>query len=221
MQHLHWKAVLFDFDGVICQTEVYRLDYREKQLKRFGIPVNRKALYAMAGTSPAEKRPRGARLDALFGEYEAYRQHREELISFPQLEYHYDQLMTPGLPEVLQMLQDAGLRLAVASNSSTELLETALAECGIRDFFQLVVSGWDMEHKKPDPYIYQWSMEQLGVCPEECAVVEDSQVGIQAGKAAGATVFALRDRDGLLDQSGYDGRMMRITELPRLLGLAE
>lgn len=48
MQHLRWRAVLFDFDGVICQTEVYRLDHREAQLARFGIPVDRKALYAMA-----------------------------------------------------------------------------------------------------------------------------------------------------------------------------
>lgn len=62
-------------------------------------------------------------------------------------------------------------------------------------------------------------MKQLDLPASRCVVVEDSAVGIRAGKAAGCYVAALRDRDGLIDQSAADVVLADIRELPPLLGL--
>lgn len=221
MEKRAWRAVLFDFDGVICQTEVYRIDRREAMLTRYGVRFDRKALYAMAGGPSTPGIPYSRRMDELFGDQPAYREHREELSVFLRLDCSYRDLLTPGLPQVLEDLHRAGLLLGVASNSSLETLEAALAECAVRDCFDTVVSGWNLNRRKPDPYIYELAMKDLGVEPGECVIVEDSPVGIRAGKAAGTTVFALRDRDGMLDQGESDFIMSEITELPGLLGLID
>ena len=219
MEKRTWRAVLFDFDGVICQTEVYRMDQREAMLTRYGVRFDRKALYAMAGGPGAANMPYSRRMDELLGDQQAYQEHREELIAFPELDCSYRDLLTPGLPQVLEDLHRAGLSLGMASNSSLEMLEAALEECGVRHCFDTVVSGWNLNRRKPDPYIYELVMKDLRVEPDECIIVEDSPVGIQAGKAAGATVFALRDRDGLLNQEESDFIMSELTELSGLLGL--
>lgn len=214
-----WRAVLFDFDGVICQTEVCRMDHREAALSRCGVRFDRKELYAMVGGACNVNMPYSSRMDELFGDQKAYQEHRDELVAFPRLEGRYMGLLTPGLPQVLKELRDGGWLLGLVSNSSMQTLDAALRECGIEDGFDTVVSGWDLNRKKPDPYIYELTMRELNVEADQCVIVEDSPVGIQAGKAAGATVFALRDRDGLLDQRGSDYIMTKITELPGLLGL--
>lgn len=209
------KAVLFDFDGVLFQTEVYRMDYREAQLAGYGIQVDRRALYALINQPPRyPHQPRGKYLDDLLGDQEAYRVNRDEILSYPQLSYNYPKLLTPGLAETVSQLHRAGFLLGVASNSSGTVLEEGLSSCGLAQYMDEVVSGWDLNRRKPDPYIYRLLMERLKVAPEQCVVVEDSQNGIRAGRAVGAAaVFALRDRDGLLDQEGCDKVLHHITEL--------
>ena len=210
------KAALFDFDGVICQTETYRMDYCEAQLARCGVRVeDRRALYGLVGAPPkVPHQDRGRYMDGLFGGQAAYRLYREELTVFPRLEYRYGELLTPGLCQTVARLRQAGLLTGVASNSSSGVLRRGLEECGLAGSFDAVVSGWDLDRRKPDPYIYGLLMDRLRVGPEECVIVEDSQNGIQAGRASGAAaVFALRDRDGLLDQHGCDRVLAHITQL--------
>ena len=214
-----WRAVFFDFDGVICQTEVYRMDRRELLLNRYGVKYDRKALYAMIGGACHVNMPYSGMMDMAFGDQEAYQAHRDEIVRFPSLDMEYTNLLTPGFPQVLQRLREEGIKMAVVSNSSIEVLETALNACGIREFFDDLISGWDLKKRKPDPYIYELAMQRLDVKPEQCAIIEDAPVGIQAGKAAGATVFALRDRDGMLDQQESDYIMTQITQLPGFMGL--
>lgn len=217
MDHRNIRAVLFDFDGVICQTEVFRMDRREAFLKELGLRVDRRALYRMVGGSNMTDRT--AQMDAIFGSQPLYRQNRDAVLAHRVMEFRYPDILTPGLVPALAHLREGGLRLAVVSNSREEVIDAALRECGIREAFAGIVSGWDSPLAKPDPHIYLEAMKQLDLPASRCVVVEDSAVGIRAGKAAGCYVAALRDRDGLIDQSAADVVLADIRELPPLLGL--
>ena len=118
--------------------------------------------------------------------------------------------------QVLHTLHSAGLVLAVVSNSSVEVVDGALQQCGIRPYFQQIFSGWQIPQCKPDPYLYRQAMQAFGLSPETCLVVEDSPVGIRAGRGAGLPVAALRDRDGLIDQSEADVVLPTIQSLLQL-----
>ncbi len=159
------------------------------------------------------------RMDRIFGGQAAYREHREELLARRQIPLSFQELLTPGLPEIVRKLKAAGLFTAVVSNSRLETVKEALQSCGVLHFFDIVASGWGSEHRKPDPFLYLDIMAKLGVSPSECIIVEDSRVGIKAGRSAGAFVAALRDRDGLLDQRGSDRILHQIQELLDLVGL--
>lgn len=104
---------------------------------------------------------REAAMDALLGSQPLYWQHREEVLARHPIRFCYLQLLTPGLPEVLHTLHSAGLVLAVVSNSSVEVVDGALQQCGIRPYFQQIFSGWQIPQCKPDPYLYRQAMQGL------------------------------------------------------------
>ena len=206
------RAVIFDFDGVICQTEAWKLHRTAEYLEKLGLIVEPKKLYRLAGGTFDEKE---AIFDQIFGGQPRYWQVREEALDFRTGPFPHASLVTPGLLPVLEKLREKGIVLAVASNSRQDRLEEALERCGVLSFFACVEAAWDMGRKKPDPYVYIYTMEKLGVTPAETVIVEDSALGIRAGKAAGAMVVALRDPDGAIDQSEAD---RVITEIGQLMG---
>lgn len=148
MSDANLQAVFFDFDGVICQTEVCRLDALEVRLHALGLHPDRRGLYRMVSGGLGS---REAAMDALLGSQPLYWQHREEVLARHPIRFCYPQLLTPGLPEVLHTLHSAGLVLAVVSNSSVEVVDGALQQCGIRPYFQQIFSGWQIPQCKPDP----------------------------------------------------------------------
>jgi beta-phosphoglucomutase-like phosphatase (HAD superfamily) len=85
-----------------------------------------------------------------------------------------------------------GLKIALASSADPSKIKINLAEIGIpEETFHAIVSGLDLEHKKPAPDIFLKAAERLEVSPQECLVIEDAVSGVAAGKAAGAKVLAL------------------------------
>ena len=127
------KAVFFDFDGVICQTEVCRMDVLEARLHALGLYPDRRKLYRMISGG---FRPREAAMDELFGSQPLYWKQREKVLERHPIQFRYPQILTPGITEVTEMLCRAGLQLAVVSNSSTEVVDQALHQCGIRENFR-------------------------------------------------------------------------------------
>ena len=109
------KAVFFDFDGVICQTEVCRMDVLEARLHALGLYPDRRKLYRMISGG---FRPREAAMDELFGSQPLYWEQREKVLERHPIQFRYPQILTPGITEVTEMLCRAGLQLAVVSNAS-------------------------------------------------------------------------------------------------------
>lgn len=206
------RGVLFDFDGVLCQTETWLMDERLAYFRELGLTVEPRELYReLAGGTHVE---RETGFDKLFQGQPRYEEVRERVRNHrPAAGVPLRALRTPGVVELLPALQARGLRLACVSNSSGERLRAALDACELLGYFDLLGSGDDLGRRKPDPYAYQVAMERLGLAPGECVVVEDSYIGIQAGKASGALTLALRDRDGMIDQSEADAVLLRLEQL--------
>lgn len=97
-----------------------------------------------------------------------------------------------GVFSFIKKCQEQGLKLAVASSADPVKVQINLEEMGIeRETFHAIVTGLDIEHKKPAPDIFLKAAEMVGVDPECCLVVEDAISGVAAGKAAGARVLGL------------------------------
>ena len=95
----------------------------------------------------------------------------------------------PGAPELVRSL---AMPIGVASNGPADKIRLCLTATGMLDAFKgNIFSAYDIQSWKPDPQLYLHAAKTMGVAPSRCAVVEDSMPGIQAGLAAGMTVFAL------------------------------
>ncbi|UFN47133.1 HAD family phosphatase [Roseomonas sp. OT10] len=128
----------------------------------------------------------------------------------------------PGAEALLRRLRQAGLPLALASNSSREELRVKLEKLGFAWAFEgRVFSFQDVERPKPWPDIYRAAAAACGARPEDCAVIEDSVVGVRAGAAAGCRVLAFAGHGApeALLAAGARETVGRLEELPARLGL--
>lgn len=99
---------------------------------------------------------------------------------------HFDKLRpNTDLLEVLRAFKAMGGKIAIASTASERNLRAALRHMGAEDDFDLILAGESVKNGKPDPEIYLTVLKKMGVKAEEAIVFEDSQVGLEAAKAAG------------------------------------
>lgn len=206
------KAVIFDMDGVLVNTEAFynrrRAAYLAKAYPAFDGPwdfsgSNDRAIWETIVPHDAELRER------LHAGYDAYRAtHQEDYVA----------LSNPDLMEVLVDLRDRGLLVGIASSSNKAMIERMLAETGAGPYVDAYVSGCDVAHHKPEPDVYLACMEKLGVAPAKCVVVEDSPTGIASGVASGACVVALAQFVAPdTDQSEADVVIDRLSDLPEVI----
>jgi HAD superfamily hydrolase (TIGR01509 family) len=97
----------------------------------------------------------------------------------------------PGLVELLDALESAGIPKAICTSSSRRLLDECTSRFRMGPRFQFMLAAEDIVHGKPHPEIYLKAAEQFGVQPHEMLVLEDSQAGCRSGAAAGAMVAAV------------------------------
>ena len=110
-----------------------------------------------------------------------------------------------GVIDFIARCRSRGLKLAVDSSADSPKVEINLSEIGIPpSTFGSVVTGVDIERRKPAPDIFLKAAENLGVNPSECLVIEDAVSGVAAGKAAGAKVLALTTSFPAEELSGAD-----------------
>jgi len=100
--------------------------------------------------------------------------------------------LLPGVERVVRELHARGIRLAVTTSAMGDVVDEILRRFHLRELFEVIVDGSDVEVGKPDPAGYLITAKKLGVAPHECVVFEDSHVGVLAAKAAGITCIAVR-----------------------------
>jgi HAD superfamily hydrolase (TIGR01509 family) len=110
----------------------------------------------------------------------------------------------PGLVEFLKELKAKGVKMAVGSSGPRANVEFVLDRCGIAEYFEAIADGDMIAKGKPDPEVFLLAAKLLGKSPDECIVVEDAPVGIEAGKRAGMTVIAMETTFPAERLKGYD-----------------
>jgi len=116
----------------------------------------------------------------------------------------YAERVFPDVKSVLERLSLHPVPLVLASNTDRIDIERALKETGIRSYFSQIYSAMDCVAPKPDPAVYEQAAKATGVPKSDILVFEDSAKGIEAAKAAGLTVWAIRDQQFGMDQSKAD-----------------
>jgi len=183
-----FRAVVFDMDGLLLDTEVLWQQAEAELFRRHGDRFSQADKLAVMGTS-------FAMTARYFAERLGPPERGPQLVDELQQVMHallQDQVSSrPGALELVTRLRGNGVRLALASNSSRFLVDTALATAGVTDAFEVIVTSDDVEHAKPAPDIYLLACARLGVEPAEAVALEDSAPGIEAAKAAGMACIAV------------------------------
>jgi len=199
---MKFDAVIFDMDGVLVDTENFYDSRRKKFFAEKGISTSHLPLNFFTGGQMSQMWP-----EILRDKYQkswADQLQSDYLQLKVNLPIPYKELLFPGVRELLNDLKSQGLKIGLASSSSFEEINRNLTENKLAAYFDAVLTGEDFLETKPNPEIYHTAMAKLSVAADKTLVIEDSERGIAAGKASGATVWAIHDSKFGLDQSAAD-----------------
>lgn len=206
------QALIFDFDGLILDTETPDFLVLSEQYRRFGADLRPErwvhGLGTTGGYDPYSE------LEALTGaplDREAlHREHRERYLALCE-----QQPLQPGVRALITAAHARGIRLAVASSASREWVEGWLEQHALRPFFACVRTRSDGLRVKPAPDLFLSAAACLDAAPESCVVLKDSPNGMRAAAAAGmrcvAVPVALLDT---LPLPPHELRLRSLADLP-------
>ncbi len=202
------KAVIFDFDGVLVNSEIIALaELRDRLSEEFGIRHDWDALVDTF-------------LGATFEDIQAYVQRetgKQPEPAFRESWYarlfdHYSQGLTiiTGALEVLDRLDERCIKYCVASGGSYRRLNFALDVTGLRDrFLDRAFSADSVARGKPEPDLFLFAAERLCMRPQDCLVVEDAVAGVSAATKGGIRSLGFVGGDHLADRRELHGSQMR------------
>lgn len=186
------KAVLFDMDGLMVDTESLATEAFIHSAKKQGYEMTREETLLVLGFTTK----------SIYEFWENY--FKDSDISGKQLvdnhyEYIEEILFTTGpkkmlfIEELLIYLKYNNYKVAVASSSNMNHITNNMEKTGLAKYIDVLASGAEVKNGKPAPDVFLLAAESLGVKPEECLVLEDSKAGVIAGNAAGAKVIMVPD----------------------------
>ena len=185
------KAVIFDLDGVIVSTDDCHYRGWKKMADEEGIYFDRAINERLRGVSRMES------LNIILERAEKeYSEEEKAALAARKNGYYVEfiQALTPddilpGVMEALEELKNKKIKIAIGSSSKNTPI--ILKQIGLSDYFDAVSDGNNITKSKPDPEVFLKAADFLGMPYENCAIVEDADAGIAAGKAAGMFTFAV------------------------------
>lgn len=184
------RAIVFDMDGLLLDTERIALDTFEDACRAHGLNVERAVYERCIGTSAQGTR------DILGGAlgYDVYdRLSREWSGRYEARVLTQAVDVKDGALEILQLTRALGVPIALATSTATELARTKLRLAGMLEFFAAIVGGDAVTNPKPHPEPYLTAARTLGFAPNQCWAIEDSDNGVRAAHAAGLFVLQIPD----------------------------
>ena len=185
------KAVIFDMDGLMLDTEKLLVRFWCEAAREYGFPMEREhalALRSFAGKFAAP------RLKEWFGDncdYKKIRARRIELMNAYRKQHPTEK--KPGLDTLLDYLNTNGYRTAVATATDIDRAREYLIPAGVYDKFEQVICGNMIQNGKPCPDIYLYACEKLGLPPKNCMALEDSPNGVASASGAGCVTVMVPD----------------------------
>ena len=185
------KAVIFDMDGVLIDTEKWLNQYWREAAGEAGSEMTREqalAIRSLAGkyAAPYLRKELGEDFS-----YWTVRERRKELMSAHIAKYGIEK--KPGVDELLDYLRGHGICTAVATATDPERAKEYLTQIGIYDKFARVISVSMVENGKPKPDVYLYACEQIGEQPGDCIAIEDSPNGVRSAVDAGLRTIMVPD----------------------------
>lgn len=207
------KAVIFDMDGVVVDSERHWATVEEKRIFEEAVGSNRLSAAETAGMNVADV------YDHLDDEYGTTVTEAEfvDLYDAAAGEIYVERAtLMDSFGSVVEDVQRRGQRIALTSSSPHRWIDLVIERHDLHDAFDVVVSADDVDApSKPDPAVYRHTADRLGVEPDECIAVEDSKHGVDAAKEAG--MYCIGYRTGGQDLSRADVIVETVTELADVL----
>lgn len=186
------KAVLFDMDGLMVDTESLATEAFIHSAKKQGYDMTKEETLLVLGFTTK----------SIYEFWENYFKNSD--VSGKQLvDDHYKYIENilfttgprkmPYIEELLKYLKESNYKVAVASSSNMDHIINNMEKTGLKKYIDEFASGAEVENGKPAPDIFLLAAERLGVKPENCLVLEDSKAGVLAGSSAGAKVIMVPD----------------------------
>jgi HAD superfamily hydrolase (TIGR01509 family) len=206
-------AVIFDFDGVILDSETPEYESHRRVYEQCGVDLSREEWCGAIGlwTDGHDDRryeslcERSARPPAREAYHEERRRIFAELVPAEPMR---------GIRELLVSLAAAGIPTAIASTAPARWVVPAAGRIGVRALFRAIVTGEEVARRKPAPDVYLEAARRLGVEPAESVAIEDSAPGIAAARAAGMRAIAIPHwLTALHDLSAADAMVAHAGEL--------
>jgi beta-phosphoglucomutase-like phosphatase (HAD superfamily) len=182
------RAVIFDFDGLLMDTESTSLASWQWAWRQHGLELDVAGFFADHGGDVTQERY--ARLARAVGPGFALEEIHAGREAFRST-LHHDLGLSAGIAEWLDQSGQFGIRLAVASSSAGDWVRGHLSRVGVLARFEVLACGDEVPRAKPDPGVYTLALQRLGVPACCCVAVEDTPHGIAAARAAGLRCVAI------------------------------
>ncbi len=191
-----WKAVLFDLDGTLIDSEWFYYKAWKEALGHHGLLIPSDLwLNEFAGKTD------GQAFEHLRNNY-AFKADREvffEAVRTNIVQLHEEEVvpLMPGAADLIRFLHQRNVTMAVVTSSKREVATYHLERNGIRQFFTVLVTRTEVKHPKPDPEPYNRCVAQLMLKRKDCLVLEDSVTGTTAAKGAGLACFGVQTHESI------------------------
>ncbi|NIW44654.1 MAG: HAD-IA family hydrolase [Gammaproteobacteria bacterium] len=207
------RAIIFDFDGLILETESPVYQSWHELYDQFGMVLSKQEWSQIIGTSDAEHFDPLDELEVSLhqslprSELLADRRERE-------MELIREQGILPGVEKWIDQAVTMGMRLGIASSSSRDWVYSHLTRLGLIDHFEVIRTADDVEKTKPDPALYHQALDSLSISANEAIVLEDSPNGVTAAKRAG--IFTIAVPNPMTVELNLDHADLQISSLEEL-----
>lgn len=182
------SAVIFDLDGTVLDNEdEYGAAFR-KVLRSLGKHVDKKYPHT-SGIGIKENWP------LLLSKYHIKTKRTMEELARATQEAYLQMLsyvnVKKGFEEFVRGLKESGIKVALATSNAWWIVDEIKGELNLEGIFDVVTTAEEVAYNKPDPDIFILTAEKLGLTPQDCLVIEDSQAGVEAAHRAGMKVAAI------------------------------
>lgn len=185
------KAVIFDMDGLLLDTEKLLVKYWVQAANEMGFPMTREHALYLRSLHRSYAVPY---LKEQFGEGFDYIKVRSRRMELMQDYFAQNPLeLKKGAVELLDYLKSQGIRSAVCTATDYERVKNYLSQVGIFGRFDKIICAAMVQRGKPSPEIYLYAAEQLGLSPSECMALEDSPNGVKSASGAGCVTVMVPD----------------------------
>lgn len=186
------ETVIFDLDGVIIDSEPIHFSIEKNLFRELGVGITDEDHYNFVGTSSIDMWQKiktmapieHSVVELVIISEERYLKYLDEANNLKPID---------GVKELIIDLYNNKYQLIIASSSSRKIIDTILDKFKLSSYFSFLVSGADLIHSKPNPEIFHVASKLSRTVPEKCLVIEDSENGVRAAKAAEMNCVAFRN----------------------------